>query len=219
MRRALLLSLLLLACVSSTLARRGRLNCGVQSNTILLSSDSSGQTQNGAASCIAAGSVLPWPLENRDGRSYRIVKYCYTSANHRGVLDCEVQRALTRWRLKLDSPAFHGTTNLRFEELHHGGPDLASRKPQYCYIVDSSGKPIPDENGKGQWDIANVPGDTLWIRAEPAGAGLASVGYVRVEDPHDASRWGRHFMKLPRDARVPMIVHEVSEIGLLMEDD
>lgn len=218
MRRLLLFWLWLLACVPCVVARRGRLNCGVQSHATLLPDDSTGQVQHGAASGIAAGGVLPWPIENRDGRQYRIVRYCYSSANHRGALDCQVQRALALWRSKLDSTAFHGTTNLQFEELYYGGPDPASRKPRYCYVADEDGTPVRGNDGKGQWDINNVPGDTLWIRAEPTVGGLASVGYVRVGDADDPSSWGRHFMKLPRDARVSTIVHEVSQIQLPMED-
>lgn len=161
MRLAPLVWIWLLACVPSTLARRGRMSCGTQSNGTLLRDDNTEQTQNGAASGIAGGIILPWPVENQDGRPYRTVRYCYTSANHRGHLDCRVQRALARWRVKLDSPAFRGTTNLQFEEMSYGGPDRASRKPRYCFVVDDNGTPVRDGNGKGQWDIANVPGDTL----------------------------------------------------------
>lgn len=172
------------------------------------------QIQHGAASAIAAGVRVPWPVEIRNGRPYWIVRYCYTNQDHRHFLDCAVKRALARWRLKLDSPAFNATTNLVWEETHDSSPDRALRKPHYCYVVDNEGRFVLSKEGRMQWNINNVPGDTLWISINNKGGNkdaIATIGYEKVEDPDDPVNWGRHSMLLGRRGKVSSIIHEVSE--------
>lgn len=211
MRQALLLWLWLLALVPLTVARRAQFNCKVQSNITIAQDEAAAQVQYGAASAIAAGVREPWPVEIRNGRPKRVVRYCYTNQDHRQALDCQVQRALARWRLKLDSPAFNATTNLVWEETHDGNPDCRFRKPHYCWVVDDEGKVVRDKEEKMQWNINNVPGDTLWITINNKGDNLATIGYANVEDPDDPVNRGRHYMSLGRRAKVSTIIHEVRE--------
>jgi len=128
----------------------------------------------------------------------------------RGHIDCNVQEALGRWRDKLDSAGFAGTTNLQFEELHNGHHDDPNRTPRYCFIVDGNGNFVNGPDGRAQWNFTHVPADTLWIQVLSSlceGADT-SIGYIPSNDPR---AYGRHLMRLGPHVSVDSITHEVSE--------
>ncbi|KAJ8107672.1 hypothetical protein OPT61_g8707 [Boeremia exigua] len=165
--------LLLLVCfgfyfLSLVIAHGADSNCRVRSNATMVPDVAAALVQYAGASEIAAGYKQPWPEVVRNGRKVRVVTYCYTNKVARDRLDCpHVAEGFKRWRDKLDSPPFKGTTNLVWEELNDGNRDRSKRKPVYCF----------DSNR--MWDPTKVPGDTLWIAFDASGnrGGMASVGY------------------------------------------
>src|SRR5690242_7396415 len=180
-------------------ARRTGSECTVRSNVTMVSDVSTAPVQHGAASNLQAGFAYPWPEVERNGRKIRVVTYCYSNEEVRNYFDCPyVRDALQRWREKLDSPPFKGTTNLVWEELHDGNKDPSKRQPRYCFDADR------------KWDHKNVPGDTLWINIDHSrlDRGAAMVGYVKETEPGAA---GYNNMKLGPHIAVDELTHEVSQ--------
>ncbi|KAH6625712.1 hypothetical protein C7974DRAFT_206176 [Boeremia exigua] len=206
MRRVLLACLGLLALLPSIIARRNGFECSVRSNTTLVPDVAAALVQYGAASELATGFKQPWPEVDRKGRKMRIVKYCYSEKHVRDHLDCPRFRdAFDKWRQKLDSPAFKGTTNLYWEELSDGNPDRSKRQPRYCYDADKN------------WDSKNVPHDTLAIRID-RNAGKSASSTVGYDPTREKDLFGYHIMNIGPDVTTATIAHELGHVfGMVHE--
>ena len=209
MRRPFTALVSLFALLSIVNARQDRLDCKTRSNITIVEKVLATQPDTGSASELITHMREPWPLEVRHDHSHRVVRYCYSNPMTRSHIDCNVQDALRRWRDKLDSPGFAGTTNLQFEELHNGHHNDLNRTPHYCFVVDSNGNFINGPDGRAQWNIEHVPADTLWIQVLSLyGVGADTVaGYIPSNDPR---AFGRHLMRLGPHVSVDSITHEVS---------
>lgn len=114
----------------------------------------------------------------------------------------------------MDSAGFAGTTSLAFEEVHSGHHDDPGRAPHYCFAVDERGEFVNRADGRAQWNLEHVPGDTLWIQVlSSLGEGAdTSVGYQPSSEPR---AFGRHLMRLGPRVSVDAIAHEVSRTRIL----
>ncbi|KAJ4986430.1 hypothetical protein SVAN01_08122 [Stagonosporopsis vannaccii] len=196
----------LLALLPFAVSRHTGSECTVRSNVSIVSDVAAAPVQHGAASQLQAGTVYPWPEVERNGRKLRVVTYCYSNEAVRTYFDCPyVRDALNRWREKLDSPPFKGTTNLVWEELNDGNKDPSKRQPRYCFDANRN------------WDHKNVPDDTLWINIDPSrlDGGVAMVGYVKETE---GGKVGYNHMKLGPHVTVDVITHEFGHVfGMVHE--
>lgn len=180
-----------------------RSECRVRSNVAMVPDVAAAQVQYGAASELEAGLAQPWPEIERNGRKLRVVTYCYSNRAIRDWFDCpRVKEAFDRWRNKLDTPPFKGTTNIAWEELNDGNPDRTQRQPKYCFDANEN------------WDVANIPGDTLWIDIDHASGegGHFTVGY---DPPVADDEVSYRYMKLGPQVTIDAITHEASQRQVL----
>jgi hypothetical protein len=151
----------------------------VPDNTTLVSDTAAAATEKRGASPFVVNRKQPWPELWYNNRRIHLITYCYTNKATRDRLECNiVSFAIARWRVKLNSRAFAGTTNVRFLEAQ----DPASRTAHYCF------------DDQGTWND-NVPDDALWIDLQ--GVGLSAKTTAGWSPPtHDPFDYGRHRMFL-----------------------
>jgi hypothetical protein len=154
----------------------------VRSDITLIPDTAVVATEKRGASPFVAGLAQPqpWPELLYNNRRIRLITYCYTNKATRDRLECNVINfAIGRWRVKLNSRGFSGTTNVKFEEAQ----DRASRTAYYCF------------DNQGRWND-NVPDDALWIDIEGVDGvwGFSTVGWN--PPVHGPLNQGRHRMFL-----------------------
>lgn len=187
----------LFICIPFAIGRPTSFECRTHSKAIMVSDQAASRVQYGAASELAADLAHPWPEVEHNGRKLRVVTYCYSNKEVRDWLDDYVKAAITRWKEKLSSPPFKGTTNLAWQELHDGNLDPCKRQPRFCFGPTK------------EWDRENVPGDTLWVNIDhdQGAGGKSTVGYL---PPNHENEVAYQHMKLGSEVTVEAIVHEVS---------